>query len=393
MFIFISFVLVNSGCVVNEKSTSTEVKKSELNSEDLTKIDDMIEEFVILMYSTKVEENYSKSVNGEIDDEIKEFISKNTIEESENNAELPVHYPRFVEVNGFTTINYEISKSNDKEEIVINKISDSNDNYFYYVKVNLKAGVISKESFSKNYIRNDKDGSYSKSPKAEEIEKEDTIKIQAKFDIKIIKEDKKFKIEKFTEVDSKPQTKNRLLISNNDFIERILFLNTEDSEEGEIKADEDDLKIYKKDSEAIEDFFKKIKELDSIRTNLMETEWEKDKNSFAKFLEYIDLNDGKEIDLGDEKEYKENFSIDSFPLRFGMEEIKSIDKDGTIVHLSYTENNHVYVTKFTANIEEDDGITSNPNKYSYEYLVWINDENMITKMKLNDIYKVIKEEE
>jgi hypothetical protein len=135
----------------------------------------------------------------------------------------------------------------------------------------------------------------------------------------------------------------------------------------------------------------KVKTIDSVRMDLIKENWHKSKESFLESLSYSDLENEKDINIGSKDEYKINFPIESFPLRFGMEQFVKIKDFKTYVHLGYSENNHIYGVSFIAEIEEKDGIISNPNDYKYEYMVWIKDKSIV-KIRLIDTYKLIIEE-
>ncbi|MEN8906925.1 MAG: hypothetical protein ABF289_13285 [Clostridiales bacterium] len=385
------FLLIFSGCEFQQKSVSKVVNENKLSASDNSKIEKSIKNFIKEIYSTNLEDNYSNTEKGNINSNIKDFISKQTIEEADENLELPIHYPRYISINGLTLLNYKISNSNKEDEILINKIGESKWGYTYYVKINLIADGVENGQFDKYFNRNEKSGIYAKIP-GSKIEIKDKIKIQAKYDVKIIKEEKAYKIQSFTESCIKPLTKNRLSVSNSDCIRRIPYLNIEDSENKMIKADKDDIKLFKSDSKIIDNFFSKIKDIDSIRMDLLKSNWEKDKKNFTDFLFYIGLENGKEIDVGTKEEYKNNFSIESFPIRFGMERIVKIKDIKTNVHIGYSENNPIYNVEFTAQIEENDGVISNPNEYNYEYMIWIKDKSIV-KIKLIDTYKALLEDE
>jgi len=383
----LSFIMFTA-CNTTGKSASKFNNSNKLSVEDNNKIEKLIKDCIKAMYSTDIEKNYTDTIDGNIISGIKEYISEQTINESKGSSELPIHYPRYVSANGMTLIDYKISSSDGKEEILTNNIGKIADGYSYYVKVNLFADGVADKDFNQNFVRNETTGIYQKTPNAK-VDIADKIKVQAKYDVRVVKEDKEFKILSFTESSAKPITKNRLFVTNNDYIERIPYLNVVDSENEMIKADKGDLKIYNNDKKIIDKFFGKIQKLDSIRMNLLKSNWDKDKDSFSNFMEVVGLKEGRDILLGKDKEYKINFSYDAFPIRFGMERIDSIKNMVTQVHIGYSKNNHLYKVKFTAGVEENDGIVANPNDYNYEYMIWL-EKDSVSKMKLVDVYKVSK---
>ena len=117
------------------------------------KIKTVIGDYLTKLYEIPLKECLNDSMNGTINDSIKQFIAKETVEVSEGNPEIRLHYPRIVYINGMLTGGYEILKNineagKEVSDCEISYIGKANGVFNYYVKLNLNAKCVIADNLS-----------------------------------------------------------------------------------------------------------------------------------------------------------------------------------------------------------------------------------------------------
>ncbi|HOQ00676.1 MAG TPA: hypothetical protein PK604_07605 [Acetivibrio clariflavus] len=383
-------MMVSTGCSIlfkKEKPVEENVAKIETpdtSIEEDKKVHEMVEKYFTTLFSKPVSTYDQNTVNGTIPEDIKPLIAKRTIDEANGNPEIGIHLPRIIEVNGLNVIEYELLKdANGNTKIDTHFIGKTGENFLYYVRLDLKAKVLSEADFEKYYTQNQQTKLYEKNPNAVIDDNLcDFIKIQLKYDLEVTKEENDYKIVTHKEANYKPGLKNRLFKLNNEFVERITYLDVNIEEEK---------KIFESEKEVIENFFKNLVLLDRERMILLKGKYDVNSGEFANFLNLIGVSkkDGNDLMLIDDN-YKKKFTYESFPLQVNMEKINEFKTIDVKIHPGYSEKNKRYFVSLEASVIQANGMVGEEVVYAYDYYVTVRNNNgkiLVDGIELNEYYK------
>ena len=382
-----------------------EADNAYITAEEDSRIKTLIRDFFSSLYAEPVQDYYSYAVVGKIPDKVRSFISKNTINMAEGNNEISIHYPRFIETNGLVCIEYKVdmdktAESADVPAIRADFAGSSGNSILYYTRVNLYAKCIGIEDFEKLFILNEADNSWKKADNKPIDEKlTDTIKIQARYDVHVTKEDGNYKLDAIKEAVTTYGIKSRLLTYNNDFVERVGYLDYSKSEDGESYVNTEDGKVYEEERRLIVDFFSSLKNsLNAENMRLLHTAWDKSAAEFSSFIGKISQSgdEGEKkfhelIDIRDD--YRIRYDYDSLPLQMNMERLDGEFSEMEVIpHPGYTKNRKVYIVTFQVPVIKVNGSVEGIEYiYRYNYFVTLaNDREMlkIDSIKLNEYNRV-----
>ncbi|TYQ13245.1 UNVERIFIED_CONTAM: hypothetical protein Cloal_4307 [Acetivibrio alkalicellulosi] len=336
------------------------------------------------LFSKSVEDYSQNLIEGSIPVNITGHIASRTLDEGNNNPEIGIHIPRMVEFGGLAILDYNLMRDDSGSPMIdANYIGVSGESFIYYVKVDVKANGLPNNVFYTNYVQNEETLLFERdeSVSGEDAIKEedyDEIKLRLKYDVEVIQENGSYKVFRQTEANYKPKFQNRRFILNNDFIDRIPYLDENITAERE---------IYEKEKALVESFFNNLLLIDRERMSLLRTNWDNGIDSFQRFLLDIGVStvDNKNILLLDEETYKERFNILAFPLQASIRRLISYKSTDVVVHPGYTKNNKVYFVRLEANTEKANAIVGNVTPYTFEYVVTLDDKGeMISSIKLEE---------
>ncbi|MCX8130004.1 MAG: hypothetical protein N3I35_07900 [Clostridia bacterium] len=410
LIVFICIVLLgtNTACTMPFSSAGKAVSADKIKSGkkeisavsklDTEMIEKVISDYVLKLYSLPIETSTQCSVNGNIPYELRNFMSLHTLKLADSNPEIGIHMPRYVSLNGVTAIGYEILANEGKKgspEVFVLCTGKKGDIVSCYVKVGLRAKCIPDDFFDKVFKRNPQSYVYEKMGSVDES-KVDYIKVQARYNVEVIKEDKEYKISKMTEADLKPGIKNRISRHNNEFIIRLPYLSISALPMGNVSINRDDEKVFNEEKTVIQSFFEGIaRSVDNEKSNLLYLSWTS--NDYAKLLDCIKkieaLNGEKGRKISDlmdiNSEYMSKFEFEAFPLRSNMSSIKSLKNFRIMPHPGYSEKNKKYIVNFEASVEKTNGISGEEQLYRYDYFVTVNrmgDSVKVIELRLNECF-------
>ncbi len=403
----ISIALFLAGCSSAEGGTTTNnngVNKTvswqtAVSKEDNEKIKKLISDYFFKMYSMPVDSYQQYSESGNIPEDLRSFIAKRTIEEGNNNTEIGLNFPRFVGMNGITLIDYTpLMKLEDSKQpqLEATYIEENNGILLYFVKMNLKAKCITDESFEKNYKLNEQANTYKKITAPMDSEK-DTVLVQTKFDVELVKEENDYKILRARESTFKKKAKDRLFRYNNDFIARIPYLNLEKSADNTNYLYKQDGDTYDKEKAVIIDLFENLIKLDNERRILLNGSWEKGRADFSKLLSTLSVEKNKEKQdiLVIDDNYQKRFPKEALLLQNNIYSIRVQgelkDTCSVALHPAYSEKNKWYIVTFKAFMNKSTKLGGNEKEYAFDYLVKLVENNAVPKIvsiKLNGIKTV-----
>lgn len=403
-------ILLFSGCdflnnLFGEAPTAKPAVKTPVSDvEEDEKAKNLVKEFYTKLFAESIDTSYKNNVEGNVLDKVQSMISKDTITTKEKTPELPIHYPRFVELNGLTICGYEVMKKNGIPEINVrfyeakapniqesdpnvkkdeNKVDKSeNLKYFaYYVDVNLRATVVKNDDFGTYFRYNAQSRLIDKLGDIPE-EKADHIKVNARYDVLLLKSDSgDYKIESAIEATAK-QNSYRLNKINNDFVTRMTFLNMDNAKEKD---------QYDKESGYLTEYIKKMMlNVDNEKYNILSSKWGSSPEDFSSYLDTLGLlKDSKKQDylnnIVDKATYKTRFDIKAFPIKPGIEKVKSCEI--TInEHPSFTEKQRNYRVLVLATVDKHEGKISSDGQFVYEItaqITTVGDKLAINSYKLN----------
>ncbi len=392
--LIMSIIVMSTGCSIlfkkdNEAKPATskeDLEEQNVFPKEEEAIKGMIDSYFMKLYGQSVESYSENVINGTINQEIREFIAGRTISEGENNPEIGLNMPRYVEMNGMTITSYEVLKDS-KRGINSSFIEKRGDAFLYFVKVDLKAKGLSNVKFNEYYVKNEDTGLYeivkeNGADKQIDESEYDVIKVQAKYDVEVIKDGESYKIVTQKEANYKMGLKNRLFTLNNEFLVTIPYLDMDIAEEKS---------IFETEKAVLEAFSNNFMKLDRERMTLLQEKWSISYLDFMDLISKTEINkaDGREIMIADDN-YKGKFNINSFPIQLGMQRIKSIDKMDIQVHPGYSKNKKYYFVKFEAKVINSDGLVNKEPVYIYDYTMTLKDDNgslKVESIKLNELYK------
>ncbi len=367
-----------------ESASGTEGGKavtSELSKNDKDAVKKLVGDFYTKLYKEPVE---SYKDTKAIPDNIKDSIAKSTLTEGANNPEIGIHLPRYVELNGLTVISYELLTKDADGGIETTYLGKSGDSYLYYAKVHLKAKCLPDELFNQAFKQNAVTGIYEKQPTAGlDEQKADYVRLIAKYDVEVVKDGSSFKILRAKEAAGRPGFQNRLMLLNNDFVERLPYINIEKSADNKTYVNNDDAKKFEAEKSVIEAFFNNLKTVDSDRMGLMTVKWKLGKNDFTDFVTnvlHID-KDGKSKEIMDiTDDYKTKFNYESFPIKSNMLRITALKNFNIAPHPAYSQKQKRYTVYFDADVEMMTGMVGQKSTFKYDYIVVLSGEGDSTKV-------------
>jgi hypothetical protein len=429
------FILLISGCALIDKffgkteKTNQEQQTPVSSIEEDEKAKTLISDFYDKLFSEPIEVSYKYNVEGAVPDKVKGMISEDTIASKGNTTELPIHYPRFVELNGMTIVGYEVIKNDNKpnidaafyEEKIVQDVSSEidmssgvnaavvntpaieepavdvanddnddikanpeqnlNDKHFfdYYVSVYLLATVVKNDDFGTYFRYNPETrliDKLSEIPK----EKVDKIRIKARYDVLLFKSvSGDYKIESAIEATAK-QNSYRFNKINNEFIEQVSFFDMQNPK---------DSKEYQEETKFLSDYFKiMMLSVDSEKYNILNSKWATSAEEFASYLDILGLLKNSKQDylknILDKETYKNRFDIKAFPIKPGIKKVKSCEISVN-EHLSFMEKQRNYRVLIDANVDKNEGKISSDVQYNYEIVANVSRE--VDKITINS-YKL-----
>lgn len=365
----------------NNKEPSEEVNLyvGDITFQQEEEIKQVIENYFEVLFSTPLEEYSSNHAVGLIPEELREFIANKTLVEGNNNPGVGIHLPRYVNINDRIIVGYGLGNEGQiLQDVEIAYIEEKNEEYLFYVRLDLIAEVVDKSVFESDF-RFDSNKNYYLRADNGNSNTNDLIRIRAKYDVKVVQESSGFKILTAKESLTDLPVNQRLNLLNNRFIERLPYLD---------KTNEADRNIISHETNVIKTFFEEMPQIDMERMKLLRNNWEQGKSEFEVFLntirfktEYMNLQDN----------YKTNFNIEDFPLGSNMNRITRITDLSADIHPSYSRNNKIYEVIFHANVEPIGGTGVENSTYRYRYLVQLsglNDNIVVNSIKLRERYKI-----
>ena len=165
--LIMSIIVMSTGCSMlfkkdNEAKPATskeDLEEQNVFPKEEEGIKGMIDSYFMKLYGQPVESYSENVINGTINQEIRELIAGRTISEGENNPEIGLNMPRYVEMNGMTITSYEVLKDS-KHGINSSFIEKRGDAFLYFVKVDLKAKGLPNVKFNDYYVKNGDTGLY-----------------------------------------------------------------------------------------------------------------------------------------------------------------------------------------------------------------------------------------
>jgi len=381
-------MISSSGCSILFKKDepvpeeTRKVETPETSVEEDKKVLEMLSKYFEEVYNQPLETYNQNVVTGNPPEKLKTFIAKRTLDEGSGNPEIGIHLPRVVEMNGLSMVNYEIIRDSSSKPIIDSGfIGKTGENFLYFVKLNLKAKALENAIFDLYYVRNAQTKIYEKiaEPSGDLYE---FIKVQAKYDVEVTKQDGEYKIVTVKEANYKPGVENRLFKLNNEYMTRLNYLDENVEEEKEVLETEKAL---------IEGFLNNLTKLDKERMILLKSKWQAGSNEFIGFLNLVDAFKVNEKDsMYVDENYKKNFNYDAFPLQINMEKINSLKNVEIIEHPGYSSKKKRYLVSFDASVLQSNGMVGEEQTYHYDYYVTLkvaNDNLYIESIKLNEYYK------
>lgn len=366
-----------------EKEPEKKIETPDTSPQEDEKAKAFIGKYFETLYGQPLLDYTGNLMSGSIPNNIMEYISKKTIDEGNNNTEIPINLPRIVEINGMTINHFELLSGGSNPVVDSAFLGKKGESFLYFVKVNLKGKCLANPVFDQYFQLNNETKIYGaingNLPPEEEY---DYIKVQAKYDVELVKDGEAYKIRSQKEANFKPILEKRISKLNNEFLKKLPYLDI---------AVEAENKIYEEEKAIIEALFNNLVQLDKQRMTLLKTRWQKEYLSFMEFISMTGVNkfNEREILFVDDS-YKTKFNIDSFPIQINMERINSLSNMSVTVHPGYTYKNKYYFVKFDASIIKSNGMLEDEEVYSYDYLVTMKKDGeivMIDSMKLNEYYK------
>jgi hypothetical protein len=381
-----AIMVLSSGCsipFIGDDSKSEVTDENNVTSENSSvtkKVKKLVSDYYKALFAESIEKYNTTS---KIPDNIKGFIAKRTLTEGDNNPEVGIHLPRYVEMNGMTIIKYGIVKGGKDDGIEATYIGKSGDELLYYTKVHLMVDCINDTDFYSNYKLNTTTRLFEKQNVNIDEAKVDSFRVIASYDINVVKEGSEYKVLRATEASVRPGYQNRVLTINNDFMQRNPYINVEKAEGSKEFINKEDGKKFESDTRVMEEFFKNLKIVDNERMNLLKSKWNIGQKEFTDYVsEVLKINvdnNKKQIVQIDDK-YKSKLSIDAFPLKVNMNKMVKITNFTITPHPAYTKKQNRYIMGFDAYVELSNGIIGQQTKFRYDYFVTMNGDVKLPKI-------------
>ncbi len=386
----VTAMIMSTGCsILFKKDKPVEETKPKIETPDTSeaedkKVHEIVDKYFTTLFSKPISDYDQYIVSGTIPEDIQSLVAKRTIDEANGNPEIGLHLPRIIEMNGLNIIGYEILKATDgRSKIDTHFIGKTGENFLYYVQIDIKAKVLSEADFLKYYVQNQQTKVYEKIAAAVVDENLcDYIKVQLKYDLEVTKEGNDYKVVTQKEANYKPGLKNRLFKLNNEFVERISYLDINKDEEKN---------IFESEKAVIDNLFKNLLLIDKERMILLKGKFDINSVEFASFLTLIGVSqkDGNDLMLiGDN--YKQKFSCSSFPLQLNMEKINEYKNIDIQIHPGYSEKTKRYFVSLDASVIQSNGMVGEEVIYKFDYYVTLtkdNDKILVDGFELNEYYK------
>lgn len=404
-FILVLFVLMLNvvGCtpkkVPEDKaaaSQTTEVKKPSVDTAEDNAAKQVLSDFFMKLFADISVDTYTENTRtGKIPDVIREYIADTTLTEGDGNPEIGIHLPRYISINGMTTIHYNIemlASDTTKPNITSGFISKSEDTLLYFNKIIVKAKVIPDELFEKWYILQE-DNTYNLQEKVDTAYI-DEMRLEVRYDAELVKKDGGMKVLRAVESNMKPGLKNRLFRMNSESVTRLSYLDISKTADGTSYNNKEHGEVYEAEKAVITAFFNNLVALDRTRMNLLSYKWKLGYEEVEKYWDALGITQISETAINlvslDEN-YERNYPFSSLPLCNNMEKIKGIQNITVTPHPAYSENLKTYLVNFESIVQRTNGITDEDFLYRYDYLVKLSDANgtlIVEKIKLNEYYNV-----
>lgn len=383
----VALTVTSTGCSLifkkNEKppEVQTKVETPDTSVEEDKKVLEILSNYFNTVYSVPIENYTQNVVSGNIPDNLKTFFAKRTLAEGIGNPEIGVHLPRVVEINGLSIIGYEIIKGQDSNAIIDQGfIGKTGENFLYFIKLKLRAKALENSIFDQYYTQNQATKLYDKIGNVAADNLYEYIKVEVKYDVEVALEDGQYKIVTVKESNYKPGLKNRLFKSNNEFMNRLPYLDVDNADE---KA------MYEAEKALIEGVFNNLIKLDKERMILLKSKWELNNDEFVKFLDMVGVTKVNEKNsLFIDQTYKTKFNYNSLPLQLNMEKISKIENVKVELHPGYSSKNKRYFVSFDASVIKSNGMVGKEETYYYDYYVTLKEgSGEVDSIKLNEFYK------
>lgn len=371
------------GCKEVEETEPPKEKKGlyQVDEQFEKQANNMIQEVFSKMFKEDFATLYNANVRGEKLEFVKPYLSKQAEEK-----ELPVQYPRFVELQGLTMVGYELYAEDEKPSIQSRfyERQKGGEAFAFLVEVVLKAKVLKNVDFP-SYVTVDEAGlaTIASIPQA----LEDDIRVKARYDVLVVKEEGKPKIEVLRESNSK-QNAFRLNKINNDFMERLPYYPLESLGNNQ---------QYQKETAFVTNFFDGLmKKLDQSETVVAKKQWDIGALEFAAKLQDEGVlgteKDSFFSDLFTTDAYRTRFHKDILPLKAGMSRVNGVEITVTQFP-SFTRLNKTYRVVVEAFIEPMTGGIKGQQKYQYDYTTTLDEkEGVLSIREINlNAYKQIQD--
>lgn len=404
MAVYLMTAVLISGCSASgdvqvagnssQSSSTPKASQTAVGKQEDTEIKKLISDYFVKLYSGYAL-NYQKNLStGSIPEDLKSFIAKRAVEEGNNNVEVGLNFPRFVGMNGVTMVSYKLLTDEKEPQIDSTFIENMDGTVLYFVKVNLLASCIPDSLFDAHFTLDPDTNTYQKTSDiaAEQV---DSIKVQAKYDVELVKEGGEYKIIRARESSFTPGAKTRLFRYNNDFITRLPYLELEQSEDKTGFVNKKDSEIYKGECAVITSFFDNILSMDGERRTLLSGSWDDSYSKFCLLAETIGINkdkDKNEILLIDDK-YKETFPKEALLLQNSVMSIKKTGDYTITMHPAYSKLNRWYMVSFNGTVKKSIG-SAYAQDYAFDFFIKLTEgkTTRISNVKLNRMTPVVKTE-
>lgn len=401
LMIFV-LVLSTAGCIpvgFSAQSTGSAdvvANTPTVNADDDNMAKKVLSEFFIKLFADVEVDSYAANTRtGKIPDKIREHIAETTIAEGDGNPEISIHLPRFISVNGMTTIHYNIEmlpNDSTKANITSGFISMTDDNLLYFNKIIVKAKVVPDKLFEEWY-KLQEDNTYSPVGKVDAAYI-DEMRLEIRYDVELVKTGSTMKVLRAIESNMKPGFKNRVFRMNNDSVTRLPYLDLSRTADGNNYINTADGEAYEAEKAVITAFFNNLTKLDRARMNLLSHKWKQGYQEVEKYWDSLGIiydGDSSSKLVRFDVSFDKNYPIASLPLCNNMEKLKGIQNLTATPHPAYSKNLKWYFVNFEAPVQRTNGITDEDFLYRYDYLVMLSEEKgalYIEKFKLNEYHNI-----
>lgn len=382
----VSVTISSTGCSLLFKKPEPppqppKVETPATSVEEDKKVLEILSKYFETVYADPIESYSQNVISGNIPEKIKTFMAQRTIAEGNGNPEIGIHLPRVVEINGLSITGYQIMKGKDgKTSIDSGFIGKTGENFLYFVKLDLLAKALENSIFDQYYLQNPTTKLYDKiGGKVAGEDLFENMKVEAKYDVEVALDGGQYKIVTVKESNYKPGLNNRLFKLNNEFLNRISYL--------DLKND-DDKKVYEAEKAVIEGVFNNLIKIDKERMILLKSKWDKGNVDFIAFLNMVDVMKVNQKDaLLIDQNYKTKFGYTALPLQINMEKISKINNLKVVEHPGYTSKKKRYFVSFEASVIKSNGMVGTEEVYYYDYFVTLDKNALVDSIKLNEFYK------